>query len=359
MVTFKKLPTIVSASGDRMRKGWGPSGLLREAVKNGLFGSRLTLVLILTVSIALACAVLQRAEAAAFLQAQKDRASSGWNVLTISSLDATTPTEVDRASCERMVLDPRVAAAGVVSLDEIEYSKQLARKLQVARVSASLIPQAYQHDGAVGSALLASPLPVRLLVDDEPLLLTPLPLLPRGVDFNSLVVLPLDGATRWYDSCIVVGATGAPMNDVSDVAVASVVTKGGEPVARLSVTPWVDNVAAHLARYSALAPFAAGVLLGLLLSLSMRWRASEIGVYRLAGASRRATLALLVLEASLVSTSFMVVGLLASMVLAPSFLAGATNVTRFIGASALILAISFVGASFMARSDPTRLLGDR
>lgn len=360
MIEMSKMsPTTASGSGEPVGRGWAPSGLMREALKNCFLGSRLTLVVVLTISLAVACALLQRVETVSFLSAQNVREAAGWNVLAISSLDAKTPSQIERTSCERLQLDPRVLAAGVVSLEEGEYSTQLSRKLQVARVSASLIPEAYMRDGAAGNALTTSTVPVRLMFDGSPLLLTPLPRLPKGIDLNSSVVLPLDGTTRWFDTCIVVGSPGAPMNEVAAAASASVITKGGEPAARLSVTPWVDNVAAYIDRSSALTPFAAGTLLGLLICLSMRWRSSELGVYRLAGTSRRAILGLLSLEGLIASSSFLIAGGIAGAVLAPSALGAASSVSRFLGGAALIFALAFVGAALMARSDPTRLLGDR
>ncbi|MFT4050729.1 MAG: hypothetical protein QM677_00590 [Microbacterium sp.] len=343
----------------RKAKSWAPTPLLREAAKNVFLGSRLTLVLVVVIGLAIACSLLQRSELSSFTLTQAERESDGWNVVVVSSLDAASPTEIARGSCERLTQDPRVEGAGVVSLGSPVYVPQLARNVQIARVSQSLIESAYLKDGAIGSALTDGTVPLRVSVLGTPLMLEPLPTLPKGIDFNSAIVLPLDPDVEWYGTCIVNGVVGAPMDEVAVTAVAGLVTRGGDPAARLSVEPWIDNVAIYVGRLGALATFAAGTLGGLLLALSTRWRASELGVYRLAGASRLSVASLLGLEAALIATCFLCVGVASRFFLAPSALTGASWTLGFIGGAGTLLAVSWAGGLPVVRADPTRLLAER
>lgn len=339
---------------------WRVRYLIREALRNALMTPRGRVALLAGGLLAVLGVVLLRADLSMFQAGQESRYMRGAQVFTLTAPRDESTLLLDRSSCERIAKDPRVARAGVIEDRGTEYAPQLARRARIVAASASLVPEAYQTDAAIGEHISPGDSTVNIRIGQHTLQAQTLPALPDGVNLNGAVVVPLAPQDRWVAACVVSAWPGADLAVLAASAASAVRTRGGTaPAVLFADRDPEDHVRAYVSRATPTVVVGIGLLAGLLLAVLVRTRRAEFGVYRLAGTTRRELAVIITAECALTAGTFALSGLLGAVATTGWSETTASEAVVLVVAALVAFAAGSILGLLQIFGDPTRMLADR
>lgn len=295
----------------------------------------------------------------------------GWTTIVVTA--GQFGTGIDRRSCQETGALAGVQSVTAIGRTYFENFVQLgSRTVPVVEVGTSdpellqLVGVSGQHSGAaIGEEISAAVTDVRYLDNGRGVSLEVVGVVPRLIalaDLNQSVVIPVPIAqfTKYVTSCVAVV-------DPSEVGFLAQEIPAGLRIGSFQVlsravgsapaTHPYDGFLARPGRYAALA---VGGFLGLVWALTLRARASDLGVYRVSGATKSHLFFLLGCELLLVNGVWILAG--ATSAIAISWLrplpADATWPYQMLGVAITTLVGSLFSATALHR-EVTALLKDR
>lgn len=293
--------------------GWQISELCVEAIRN-VFGrgSRLRIVSLLAVTTGAGLSLFSMFEWRELRSDVEALNEDGWNTFVVAVPD-DSDNGVSARSCSRLAdTQGVVSVAAIGTRTPTQFVELGARTVPVVAVGLSslpddapVVPPSEATPVMVGTDLLRSLESVRTLVSRTGITYSITHSLPTELELANLsgsvvVPVPLSEMRGEVEQCYV--SVEAWSDEAIGVRLASSVSVTTLPV---SVRRVLESGGAHpydrfLARSSATVYFGVGVVMACASALSMRSRASEFGVYRVAGTTKMALAVLLALENALV-----------------------------------------------------------
>ncbi len=337
---------------------WSVWALAREAVRNiAPVTSRLFPLAAVAVVFGFGGAALSAVATVSFDHQVAERFSQGRTVIVFEAAKAAAPSEITRASCERLADDSDVQASGMVAPQGRGSLVPWGDGVPVNRVSASLLPTLRQGVAVLGPLLTPPRNTFALWIQGNLAVATPGELSPEGLPTNAAVSIPLRTSDRASPSCtVILNPNSVPGASIARLQ-AELSAAGGAIVGHQVSADTIDPIAAHLSRADRYLPLLLGLIGGTAQALINRTRQHELAAYRYSGTSRTSLSALLTLEASLIASiaglSFALtalVGAVRAPISAADVLALATLTCSWIAAASILtLPISRLSAAVLAR----------
>lgn len=342
---------------------WRHIDLLYEAFSNTIAQpSRIRWFLPILVACAIAFTAFRLVEFSG-LDAKVDELSTqGRNIVMVQSFDPLVSVEIDQGSCEALTKSDGIDAAGVLVQVPPKPFPQLGNSVTVFMASPALFPAFADADVLIGANLLNYSPGTKLAVlqDGQALRAEVLERAPNGVPVNSAVLYSLNRNESFSASCLVMFDQRQDLSSALPGAIAQLNVHSGNVAAFPVLSSTRNPFSEYLSRPTQHLPVAVGILLGLMLAIATRLRASEIATYRLSGTSQRGIATLMYLEAVWVGTTYLGFGCLTAVALLqpePMWLL-TVCIEHLIAASAIVLTASIFSIS-LARRSPMDLAKER
>jgi hypothetical protein len=358
------------------RRGWLPTELGIEATRN-VFGrgSRLRVLLLLAVSLGSGLAILTTLS---WRQLRDDIGAlerSGWTTYVLS-VDGSAGHSLSPSACHLLDSRPDVTGVSAVTRRTDNPYVQLGPSSLPTVVAGLTTPIVEPTAGGTDVARLPAMLSGATMKRLSPV--RALALSGGGTTYVVTAVLPQDLALAGFAGSLVVPVPIATMNQPVEACVVTVDPSvagrdlGPSLAAALSAdtmqvstrrvlaTVGNDPIESFPRRPDGIVFPAVGAIFGLALAVTMRSRASELGTYRLSGASRSALFLLLGLEHLLLGGVWALSGCAASM--CDQWLTGLPVIASYPRQLLAIAVSAAVTAGFsiaVARHDVTSMIKDR
>jgi len=344
------------------RDRWPFSLLAREATKN-LFSrsSRLLPVLLFAIAGGLGQTIFLAGEAQSFRAQLSTLALSGRNVIEFASPDQSSPSKIERSSCEHLATEPGVERAGLIMDSRRATFLQFGPAVPIELASASLFPELHTYPVVVGKALTTSRGPIDVADPDMTGVTRGVvgQAAPRGLDTDSAIVYALGPDIQMGSRCVAILSPESQATTMARLLQGELRTSGGAVVSHVLLQLPVDPVVAFLDRPERFAPLLFGLVGGVLGGLINRLRASELATYRLAGTSPRSLLVLLAVEQGLIAGALFSSATLASIGLFRYSLDVWLPILWSIASGALWMTSCALLSATVALRDPAVLAKDR
>lgn len=353
---------------------WALSHLMREAIRNVLnIHARLFPVFLAAILLGAGHVALAAYQGRALDNDLSALSAQGRGVVELSVVPPVSsledenliPPGIDRSTCEALGSVAGVQRAGLLGDDEEMVSlPQVGSRIPMRTASATLIPALLNHDLVVGSALAetagrSTALTTLTTTDGQALSAIVDTNLGPEVASTLAVFRTLDPAVQSAERCMVVLDPRAVAAEVAPVLASSINATGAPVRANVVLTETTSITDIYLHRVERFLPLLLGILGGLVVTVLIRVRSSELATYRLAGSSPRSMAVLLGLEATLLAGAFLAASSLAILVLTePLTSPAATMLWSWSGAGVWLL-VALAGAAPMLRRTPSDMAKDR
>jgi hypothetical protein len=340
---------------------WKGGPLLREALVNVFgAGSRFRALAIIAVVAGAGLAAVSAIDSVALQRELHEDALANRNLVSISAGQGNAAS-ISRASCEDLVHDPDVTAAGMLFTQPTEDFVQLGSEVPVFEASQSLVPQLNSAGAVIGHGL-ASRFAGDLKMPDGTVLLARLGVeQPDALSLDTAVTVAIPASVKSGSSCYVVLSQYARVTRVDTRLISELRWSGTSLVAEPQYQEAVNPIDQYLARLTLYLPFAIGLLLGLSAGIVNRARATEWATYRLSGTSPRSAALLMFLEQAHLAAAFALSGCLATVVFGLNGLETSESsvvISIVCGATLWLIATAISGYDLVLRA-PTTLVKEK
>lgn len=356
------------------RRSWRLSALCVEAVRNVFnAGSRLRLVALFVIGVGSALSLFALYEWRQLESDVKALQRDGWSVYIIGDVAGEVDGGIAASSCSRLSSSTEVTSVAGIAERALEQFTQLGpRTVPIVTVGMSSSQHDLRNtapttesipvmasDELVGSLNGARRLTNRYGTSYDITRRLPDELALAGLSGSLVVPVPLERMTGDVQECVV---TVAPWSDGNIGA--RLASSVSARTLQLS-TRQVHSIGSHpydrfLDRTGTVIFPAVGIVVAVVIGLSMRSRASELGVYRISGTSRTALMVLLGLENFLILGCWAFSAATASLVIERlSDLPTTASWVRQLLALGTCSAVAACFAVISALRDVTTMLKDR
>ena len=343
------------------RDRWAAGQLAREACRN-VFDLRSRLFFLLGLAALMGALIpIYAAVQSTQLRAQLSQdALRGRNILVFAALNADSPVEISRASCERLSSSPDVVRAGVLLPLPTRNFLQLGAVIPVAAASSTLLPELARFGALVGSALRPTGPAFSLLMPDggiqSAIVNNPQP---DVIGTNSNVVVGLPPAVTSTPRCIVVLTPTAIEAEAVPQLRAQLQSTGGAVSAQQEFTESRSPIALFLGRPDQFLPLLLALAGALSAGMLNRLRTAEWAAYRMSGTSARSLAIIMLCEQSALAGCLGLAATLATLVLAPVLISPVATIGMALAAAALWVGVGTFASVQICWRKPTSLAKDR
>ena len=296
---------------------WKVLGLFRESVLNVINPrSRMVVTLVVAIAFGSAAVSFYAYESKQFADRLSELESQGSNVVVFQSSKPGVEIQISRKSCEALADIPGVTRSGLLIDEGTRNLPEVGANISLFAASTSLFPQLSQSDGLIGVSLAIGQLERTVTFGkSDTRRLSVAQRQPEGIPTNTAIVLPLAIGATAGPHCLVELARFQKSRSDIPVLESQLVVQGGSVIGRSQLTPPTDPVVDWTNRPGQFIGMALGAIGGLLATMLVWTRSSELAAYRLSGTSRRSLALMLTIESLLAAGMFGFSGTLAACVL--------------------------------------------
>ncbi|MGO4536738.1 hypothetical protein [Leifsonia sp. 2MCAF36] len=291
---------------------WRLGELVREATLNVINPrSKMIATLIVATVLGSACAAFYAFESERFSEQLITLESRGANIVSFRAASPDADISISRKSCEGLSRVRGVKRAGLLKNEGSRDVPEIGAKTTIFTASATLFPGLSTSDGLIGMSLVGEGVRTVTLAPSDTRALSAAPRQPEGIPTNAAIVLPLAADSSSGSQCVVELARFQNSRIDIPTLASQLDVRGGSIVGRVQLRLTTDPVAEWANRPGQFVGVAGGAIGGLLASLLVWTRSSEVATYRLSGTNRRSLALLLTIESLLASGVFAFSGALA------------------------------------------------
>ncbi|GIT78931.1 hypothetical protein LLS1_06000 [Leifsonia sp. LS1] len=288
---------------------WRSSAILREAALNVIaLRSRMILGCTAAVFLGATAASFYAYESTQFQTVLASGEAKGSRLISFQSASPEREVLISRASCEALTRDSGVIRAGLLIDEGTRDFPELGARTPIYTASSSLFPGLLEADGLIGADLSAAPTRVVTFGPSDQRRLSSSPKQPEGIPTNRAVVVPVDALEMWAPTCIAEVSRFSNVRSASSNLASQLVVSGGAIAGRVHLSESPDPVAGWTSRPGQLLPVVLGAVGGILNSVLVWTRSSEVAAYRLSGTSPHSLGLILTIESLFLAGAFFLSG---------------------------------------------------
>jgi hypothetical protein len=340
---------------------WSLGLLAREAVKN-IFDihARSYPLVILAVMIGVGTPLFSAWQAHQLVEQLGREQGQGRNLLSITAEDPNQPARIKVRSCNDLVGDADVMAAGVILPAGSKDFLQLGTSIPVLSASSTLLPALRDHSVLVGPYLSHAARAFSLIMPSGSVLdAARAATEPDQLGTNSAVVIGLGPSTTTSSNCYVELNPRADFSSVSNRLITEVRSKGGPLTATEQFSEPQSPIVVFRRRADQFLPILLGLLGGIAAGVLNRLRSGEWASYRMSGTSPRSLRVLIGFEQSTIAGIMVTVACLSDLLLGQRLISVQASVLFIVAAGAVWILVASILTIDQPRRKPTNLAKDR